>query len=99
MLRITVELIPFGDEDRAKKIGEMVIANTGYYGGEHSYEGWTAPDSHSGEPAMFGRVLFDRSQSVWELIKVMLKSMRDDKHEEPFTDSDSISQRLFRRLK
>jgi hypothetical protein len=29
MLRVTVDLVPFGDEDAAKTIGEMIIANDG----------------------------------------------------------------------
>lgn len=29
MIRVTIELIPFGNEQEAKKIAEMVIANDG----------------------------------------------------------------------
>lgn len=99
MLRVKVELVPFGDESLARQIAEMVVANTGDnpYGG-HSYEAWTAPDSHSGEPAKFGRLSsFDRSQSVWELLRLMLEAMRLEDHE-PFMDEQSISQRLLKRL-
>ena len=97
MLRITVELVPFGDESNTRKIGEMVIANTGRVGELNSYEGWTAEDEHSGEPAMFGRVNFDRRQSVWELVRLMVESIRLEKHE-PYQDLDSVSQRLLKRL-
>ena len=100
MLRITVELVPFGDESNTRKIGEMVIANTGkneYDPSLSDYQGWTAPDDHSGEPARFGMVQFDRSQSLWELIRVMLEAIRLEQHE-PSEDKDSVSQRLLKRL-
>ena len=100
MLRVTVELVPFGDESNTRKIGEMVIANTGkneYDPSLNDYQGWTAPDAHSGEPARFGIVQFVRSQSVWELIRVMLEAIRLEGHE-PSTDENSIGQRLLKRL-
>jgi hypothetical protein len=36
MLRVTVELVPFGDEDK-KKIAEMVIANVSGAGNYQKY--------------------------------------------------------------
>ncbi len=100
MLRVTVELVPFGNERLVKKIGEMVIANrllTDEQGG-HSYDAWTAPDSHSGEDFMFGRIYgFDRRNSVWELISLLLQSMRGEMPEPDYED-DSLSQRLKRKL-
>lgn len=75
MLRVTVHLVPFGDESRATKIAEMVIANTGT--GDGSYEGMTAPDDWSGEDVTYGKLVhYDRSQSVWELVRQMLGACR-----------------------
>lgn len=94
MLRITVELVPFGDEDRKRQIGEMVIANDGH----GDYAAWTAPDGWSGEPARYGVLLnYDRSQSVWELIRLMLEAIRLEQHKVPKA-KDSLAQRLKRKL-
>ena len=82
MLRLTIELVPFGDESRKKKIAEMVIANTGEgYEDNHCYEAWTAEDAWSGEPAMVGRLeQYDRRSSVWELVRMMLEAIRLETH-------------------
>lgn len=99
MLRVTIELIPFGNEENKRKIGEMVIANTGDgTGALGDYEAWTAPDSHSNEPLMFGKLKgYDRRQSVWELIRLMLESIRLEKHK-PDKEKTSLSQRLKLKL-
>lgn len=95
MLRVTIDLVPFGQEDKAKKIGELVIAND-LSGG---YEAWTAPDLWSNDPAMFGRLNeYDRTQSPWELVRLILETIRLEKHV-PDLDDDSLSQRLKKRLK
>lgn len=100
MLRVTIELVPFGDETGKKKIGEMVIANDteNYNESGDSYQAWTARDDWSGEPEMFGRLLeYDRKQSPWELVRLMIEAIRLEKHE-PDKEEDSLSQRLFRKL-
>jgi len=91
MLRITVELVPFGIEERKRKIGEMVIANVA--GGSHSdYESWIAPDDWSHTPALFSEVKeHDRSQSVWELVAKVIKSAMP-------TDPEQGNQRLKAKL-
>lgn len=99
MLRITVELVPHGDEDRAKEIAQMVIANDGtgdpYLG---NYEGWIGADEYTDEPAKFGIIKgHDRSKGVWELVRLMLKSILHENHT-PNQEKQSLSQRLLRRL-
>lgn len=98
MLRITVELVPYGDETKKRKIGEMVIAND--LGGDHwhgNYQGWVAADDWSKTPSLFGKVVnHDRSKSVWELIKAMIHSFTET--HSPDTEEESISQRLKKRL-
>lgn len=96
MLRVTVELVPYGDETKKKKIGEMVLANTGDGTGEKGdYEAWTAPDNWSGEPAKYGKLFgYDRSQSVWELVYQMVRMVRLA-DEEPTSE---LSSRLKERL-
>lgn len=96
MLRVTIELVPYGDETRKKKIGEMVLANDGDGTGKKgNYEAWTAADDWSKEPARYGVLKnYDRSQSVWELMRLMLEAIRLE-HHEPTTD---LSKRLKERL-
>ena len=99
MLRITVELVPFGDENRKRKIGEMVIANDGSGDIETaSYQAWIAADDHSGEPAMFATLAHhDRRHSVWELIRALIGVARTSSCI-PDTEDNSLSQRLKKRL-
>lgn len=81
MLRVTVELVPFGQEDKARKIGEMVIGNDlGYDETGHSYQAMLAPDDWNDTPAKYMRLKgYDRSQSVWDLIFLLLKG-RNKRH-------------------
>lgn len=99
MLRVTIELVPFGDEAKKRKIGEMVIANTGKNpDGTFSYAAWTAKDQHSQESGLFGRLLsFDRRQSPWELIRLILEAIRLEKHI-PDTRKNSVDQRLKHKI-
>lgn len=99
MLRITIELVPFGDEDRKHKIGEMLIVNTGdSSGSKGSYKAWTVSDDWSGKPARYGKLdNYDRSQSPWELIRLMLEAIRLEVHE-PSRRENSIAQKLKKQL-
>jgi len=95
MLRITVELIPFGNEDQKKKIGEMVAANVSFSrenGNGYSYDAWIAADNWSGTPALFAQLKgYDRNQSVWELIRTLIEAARP-------VDPQEGNQRLLERL-
>jgi hypothetical protein len=64
--------VPYGDEDEARPIGEMIIGN------EHTYEDNTANyvyayrDDKGVEE--FGHITrFDRSEGIWKLISRCLK--------------------------
>lgn len=99
MLRVTVELIPFGDETKAKKLGEMVIANTGSVGDDKaSYEAWIGPDDFTGSKAKFGKLdVFERSKGVWELIRLLTEACLLEDHKED-KKKDSHCQRLKKKL-
>ena len=101
MLRIKVELVPYGDETKTRQIAEMVIANVNSLDTPQHlsrYEGWIAADDWSGEPSLFGRVNnFNRSQSVWELIRLMIGAAKHEHHAID-TDENSTTQRLKKRL-
>lgn len=98
MLRVIVELVPFGDESKKKKVGEMVLANdTSGYGNSSNYEGWIAPDEWCADPQMFGRVKgYDRRGNVWQLIKMMIEECLP-KHV-PGRGEDDLAQRLKKKL-
>lgn len=80
------------------KVGDILIANTGNGRSGASYEAWTASDDWSGEPAMYGKLgKYDRSQSPWELVRLILEAIRLEKHK-PETDKSSLAQSLKARL-
>lgn len=77
MIRVTIELIPHGDEnsDRRRVLGTLEIANDGSGDRETgNYEGtlhaeYTGPDGRRGYVTGFHR----SRQSVWSLIGAFLK--------------------------
>lgn len=75
MIRITVELIPKGDETRKRTLATMEIANdatgtteVGNYTGTLHAE-YTPKDGRKGRVMNFNR----RRQSVWSLVGAFLK--------------------------
>lgn len=68
MIRVTVELVPFGRDEWAKRIGTLLIANDGTLRGEDvgNYV-FIRDDDQVGrrEGSVSGH---DRSGSVWDLI-------------------------------
>lgn len=75
MLRVTIELVPHGDESRAKRIGEMIIANDGTGGTFHgNYQALVGSDQWSGEPEQYVRIhSYDRRKNVWDLVEMVLR--------------------------
>ena len=75
MLRLTIELVPFGNEDKAKKISVMEIANTAYQPElsyyRYRYSGWVL--HMDGVRKMFdGIVQHNRTKMVYILIKEII---------------------------
>ncbi len=75
MIRITIQLIPKGDESRARTLGKMEIANdatgnqdVGNYEGTLHAE-YTRPEGRKGRVSDFNR----RKQSAWSLVGAFLK--------------------------
>lgn len=75
MLRITIELVPFGVEDEAHKIATMLIANdgtgthkTGNYA--YAYEYADRPD----DPEIGIITRFPRNDGAWELVRKVLNN-------------------------
>lgn len=82
MLRVTVQLIPHGDESRARTLGVMEIANDGTGTTESgSYDGvlhaeYTGASGRAGRVTGFNR----KAQSVWSLVGAFLKLWGHTKH-------------------
>jgi hypothetical protein len=70
MLRVKIDLVPFGDEAMTKQIAEMVIANAGHNAnGTHKYVASYADDRGN---KLDGVLLeHDRNQSVLELVRLV----------------------------
>jgi hypothetical protein len=82
MLRVTIELLPRGDESRARKIGTLLIANDatgtetiGNYRGTLHAE-YTGLGGRTGHVENFNR----KTQSVWSLVGAFLKGWGHTKH-------------------
>jgi hypothetical protein len=91
MLRVTIELVPYGDEDRAKKIATMLIANdaTGdWRTGNYAYV-YTYTDRPS-EIASGTVKNFPRSLGAWSLVKKILNKRTGETNE--------LTERLEERL-
>jgi hypothetical protein len=73
MIRVTVELIPFGNESESKVIAEAVIANReNFSNNTANYNCWLTTVEET--PRYAEVILHDRSMGVWQLIKSMLKA-------------------------
>lgn len=97
MLRIKIELVPYGDEDSARQIGEMVIANDST-GGRNvgNYVAWMGKDDWTNKPEQLIKYRgFDRNQGVWELLRTLLNHYKELGTSKP---KDELDKRLKKRL-
>jgi hypothetical protein len=100
MLRITIELLPLGDESKAKRLSEMVLANDGT-GDRYqaNYEAWISKDDFNDTEPRYGKLSnFDRSKDAWELLRLMLEAILLETHTVDEKE-DSLCQRLKRKLR
>ena len=72
MLRVTVEIVPFGIENRAREIGKMLIANDGtgdYHTGNYVF-------TYNEDSRVYNGAVYDfpRSMGAWELLARCLGS-------------------------
>ena len=83
MLRIKIELVPFGIEEGSKQIGEMIIGNINTNDKNEASYIYAYKDDHSAEE--YGQIHgFQRNLGVWELIAQCLKS--DEETSEEYKD-------------
>lgn len=73
MLRITIDLVPFGEESESSPIGEMIIGNIKMLPGNYADYVYGYHDDYGVEK--YGMVHdFDRSAGVWELVNTCLNT-------------------------
>lgn len=82
MIRVTVELIPHGDESKARMLGVMEIANDGTGDLDIGHYDGTLHAEYTGKTGRTGRVreFNRRHQSVWSLVGAFLKLWGHTKH-------------------
>lgn len=91
MIRVTVELVPFGDDSKAKVIGRILIANTGVGNATTGYyASITEYNTDRGAYISKAEVTdFSRKEGVWSLIHKVLTA-------DQCNESDKL---IFERLK
>lgn len=74
MIKLTIEMLPFGREDRKYKIGEMTITNTGDGTediGNYVVKAWNKTGHNFKQLAIVG---FKRkTKSMWMLLKTVFE--------------------------
>ena len=84
MIRVRVDLVPFGNEDEAKQIGELVLANDGWGNAFTGNYVFAYADNH-GEACEGSVKDFPRRQGIWKLIAECLNSNLEP-HDEELVD-------------
>ncbi len=81
MIRVTVDLVPLGEEDNSKTIGKFVLANDGEGDVDYADYGFVYSDDLDGERE--GTVKnFKRSEGIWKLISECLSNPGEVDNEE-----------------
>ena len=72
MIRVKIDLVPFGNEQRAKQIGELILANIGNVGlGVCEYEAVMYTDN---QPPVYKRVSHWRQDGFYTLIEKLIEA-------------------------
>ena len=79
MIRVTIDLVPFGNEDKKEQIGEMLIGNKGKFEEGnldntyvYEYSGWQK--TFGKQKRISGKVLHCRDYPVFDLIEKVLSN-------------------------
>ena len=76
MIRVTVDLVPFGIEEHKKKIGSLVLANVGNLGlGICEYEAIASIVFSNGEEEVVKKMKcqHSRQDGIWKLLEILLR--------------------------
>lgn len=67
MLRVKIDIVPFGAEDQTRQIGELIIGNVGRGSDGHNYIAHYIDDSGN---ELTGKLLnYDRKQILLEIVR------------------------------
>lgn len=76
-LRVRLEIVPHGDEERAYEIGRLDVSNLGYVGfGLCEYQVLDLTSGQEGEYRE--RVEHPRRHGAWELVRTVIEKLRPD---------------------
>lgn len=77
MLRVTVDVVPSGDETRRRRVGVAVIGRLGAVeSGRHRYAAAVWDDRRHRVPSVVV-IDFDRDDGVWGLVRTVLTTVDD----------------------
>lgn len=77
MIRVTVDLVPFGDESQSRKIAEMIIANDGSGDSEWGNYVYAFKDNYT-DPTSGSVADHYRPLGIWPLVKRVLNSTHEN---------------------
>ena len=81
MIRVRVDLVPFGNEDEAKEIGQLVLANDGFGNAFTGNYVFVCADD-SGREYEGSVKDYPRKRGIWELLAECLSNSVDVHDEE-----------------
>lgn len=90
MIKVTIDLIPYGDENKTETISELLIANVGGTFEEGNYEviGYEIPANNPFRLMGFTLDGFNREQGVLDLLRlVLMKEFKMQSQEHPSEDN------------
>jgi hypothetical protein len=91
MIRVRVEIVPFGVESDSREVGQMVIANDGTGDNFHANYGFVYSNTH-GEYSEGTVKNFARKNGFWELISECLSDPSK-------VDNEELNDLLWERMK
>lgn len=75
MLRVTLEVVPFGDETKTYKIGSLDIFNKGMV--EFGYSEYGVMDLNKKSPGLFTDTVYHRRDlGAWELVRKAITELK-----------------------
>lgn len=72
-LRVILQIVPFGDEDRAREIGRLDIFNKGRIGEAHEYGAINLSPRQEG--LYRDNIIHYREDGAWELVYNTIKTL------------------------
>lgn len=82
MLRVKIELVPFGDEKSKSVIQELLIANTTFKGhidpNSYVYDCYLAADDYTDRSSRVATIEHPQEYGAWDLVAKALAALKQD---------------------